>query len=120
MHKPGKSNVVDDALPKLGTLECGATSVEHQGLKIFQVLEQEYKKDEKTNENLKNIDTHPEFRVLQNKLYYIGNRQMQLYLLEGNCRDLILDECHDAHYASHLGVKKTTELIQRDFYWPTL
>ena len=43
-----------------------------------------------------------------------------MYLPQGECRNLILKECHDAQYAGHLGVKKTTELIQRDFYWPTL
>ena len=35
-------------------------------------------------------------------------------------RDLIMTECHDTRYAGHLGVKKTLELIQRDFYWPTV
>ena len=31
-----------------------------------------------------------------------------------------MSECHDTQYAGHLGVKKTLELIQRDFYWPTV
>ena len=45
---------------------------------------------------------------------------MQLYLPQGQFRDFILQECHDTRYASHLGVKKIVELIQRDFYWPTM
>ena len=28
--------------------------------------------------------------------------------------------CHDTRYAGHLGVRKTTKLILRDFYWPTV
>ena len=31
-----------------------------------------------------------------------------------------MSECHNTRYAGHLGVKKTLELIQRDFYWPTV
>ena len=45
---------------------------------------------------------------------------MQLYLPQGRYRDLILQECHDSYYAGHLGVRKTMELTQRGFYWPTI
>ena len=45
---------------------------------------------------------------------------MQLYLPQGDYRDFILMECHNSRYAGHLGVKKTEELVERDFYWPTL
>ena len=109
-----------DALPQLGTIECETTSVGHLGLKMFQGLEQNYKKDSKTNDILTKIDAHPEFCVLQNKLYYTRKGRTQLYFPQGDFRELIMKECHDVRYASHSGVKKTTELIQRDFYWPTL
>ena len=65
----------------------------------------------KTNEIMKNIEAYLQFCTLQNKLYYIEKERMQLYLPEGNCRNLILRECHDARYAGHLGVKRTTKLI---------
>jgi len=32
----------------------------------------------------------------------------------------ILDECHDAKTAGHLGQDKTLELISRDYYWPRM
>ena len=69
---------------------------------------------------LENIEAYPGFTVLQNKLYYTGQGRMQLYVPKGTYRDLVMRECHNARYAGHLGMKKTTELIQRDFYWPTL
>ena len=87
---------------------------------MFQGLGQEYKKDVKTNEIMKNIEAYLQFCTLQNKLYYIEKERMQLYLPEGNWKNLILRECHDTHYASHLGMKRTTGLIMQDFYWPTL
>ena len=43
---------------------------------------------------------------------------MQLYLSAGKFRDLIMQECHDTWYAGHLGVRKTADLILRNFYWP--
>ena len=76
--------MVADALSRLGPMECGTTSERHHGVKLFQGLEQAYKRDSATNELLKNIDAHPEFCTLQNNLYYIGKGKMQLYLLQGD------------------------------------
>ena len=52
---------------------------------------------------LENIEAYPGFTVLQNKLYYIGQGRMQLYIPEGTYRDLVMRERHDARYAGHLG-----------------
>ena len=84
--------------------------------KLFQRLEQAYKRDSETNELMKNIGAHPEFCTLQNNLYYIAKGRMQLYLPQGGFRDVILKSCHGTRYTGHLGVKKTTELLQRDYY----
>ena len=43
-----------------------------------------------------------------------------MYLPIGEIRGFILNKCHDSRYAGNLGMKKTEELIQRDFFWPTL
>ena len=87
---------------------------------IWKNLLKDYKKDAKTNEMLEKIEAYPGFTVSQGKLYYTGSGRMQLYVPEGVYRDLVLKECHDARYAGHLGIRKTTELLQRDFYWATL
>ena len=60
------------------------------------------------------------FRLSRIKYITLGMGRMQLYLPTGKFRDLILQECHDTRYAGHLGVKKTADLILRDFYWPTV
>ena len=120
IHRPGKSNVVADALSRLNVLECAATSSGQHVDQTWKNLTKDYKNDDKTNEMLEKIEAYPGFTVSQGKLYYTGAGRMQLYIPEGAYRELVLNECHDARYAGHLGIKKTTELLQRDFYWPTL
>ena len=83
-------------------------------------MEQAYKKDKETKRILENLDAEKDFCVIQNKIYYTGKGRLQLYLPIGEIRDFILNECHDSRYAGHLGMKKTEELVQRDFFWPTL
>ena len=120
VYRPGKGNVVADALSRLNVANCGTTSKVHHREDLFRGLEQAYKKETETKRLLEGLGDRKDFQVIQNKIYYTGNGRMQLYLPMGDYRDLILKECHDSRYAGHLGVKKTAELILRDFYWPTV
>ena len=72
--------MVADASSKLRLIECGTTSREHCKEDLFKELEQAYKKEKETNEILENLDAHKEFCVVQNKIYYIKNGRIQLYL----------------------------------------
>ena len=120
VHRPGKSNEIANALSRLNVKECGTASRGHHREDLFRGLEQAYKNDKETKMIMQNMDVHREFCVIQNKLYYTGKGRMQLYLPRGKVRDLIVQEFHDTHYARHLGVRKMEELINRDFYWPTI
>ena len=120
IHRPGKLNVVADALSRLNAVECGAESGGYHRENLFKGLEQAYKNDKETKKIIQNLDVHREFCVIQNKLYYTGKDRMQLYLPLGTFRDFIMQECHDTRYAGHLGLWKTEELISQDFYWPTI
>ena len=60
VYQPGKSNVVADTLSQLSVVNCGTTSGGKSGLEMFQGLEQQYQKDEKTKEILQNIGRYPQ------------------------------------------------------------
>ncbi len=47
-------------------------------------------------------------------------KQKRLYVPEGKMRDTILKECHDGPLAGHGGVKHTTTLLKKSYYWPNL
>ena len=123
VHRPGKSNVVADALSRLNNIAVQNLGTVKKGVKredLFKGLEQSYKKDKETKRLLENQDAEKDFCIVQNKIFYTGKGRMQLYPPQGDYRDFIMNECHDSRYAGHLGMKKTEELVQRDFYWPTL
>ena len=106
VHRPRKSNMVADALPRLNAVQCGAASRGHHWEGLFKGLEQAYKSDKETKMIMKNLDVHREFCVNQNKLYYTGKGRMQLSLPMGKFRDFIMQECHDTHYVRYPGVWK--------------
>ena len=87
---------------------------------MFQGLEQGYEKDDETRKILEEGEAHPEYRILQRKIYFTGDGRMRLYIPKGELRDLVMKELHDSRYADHLGIKRTIDLVKRDFYWPTL
>ena len=74
-------------------------SEEHQDLQMFQELEQLYSKDKQTYEILQNRTAHPQFTVLNQKIFKTDAGRMQLYLPQGRLRDFIMRELHDAGYA---------------------
>ena len=115
--------MVADALSRLNKIESEELGIVQKVVKredLFKGLEQAYQNDKETKRLLEKQDAEKDFCVVQNKLFYTGKGRMQLYLPQGAYRDFIMNECHDTRYAGHLGMKKTEELVQRDFYWPTL
>ena len=67
VHRPGKSNVVIDALSRLNNIETEELGVVVKGVKredLFKGLEQAYKKDKETKMILENRDTKKDFCVV--------------------------------------------------------
>ena len=76
VHKPGKSNVVADALSRLNALDCGVIASAQHWDRIWKNLSKEYKNDTKTNEMFGKIEAYPGFIISQGKLYYTGLGRM--------------------------------------------
>jgi len=59
--------------------------------------------------NIENFSLSNGFLLFQNKLY-----------VPINSRSFALKLCHDSPSAGHFGIRKTTNLLNRDFWWPSL
>ncbi len=114
-HKPGKENIVRDALSR-----------KHQ-LKVVYVEETKLQKevqltschDAFANEVRQNIlnGAKSHFHLRNGLLWYKQNR---LYVPEGKIRDTILRECHDGPLSGHGGAKHTTTFLKKSYYLPNL
>jgi len=62
-----------------------------------------------SNSNLKHFSISNSFLLFNNKIY-----------VPPKCRPTILSICHDSPSAGHFGIRKTSSLIFRDFWWPSL
>ncbi len=114
-HKPGKENIVPDALSR-----------KHQ-LRVVYVGEIELQKEvqlvihrdafaKEVRQSIQN-GGKSHFHLRNGLLWY---KQNLLYVLEGKMRDTISKECHDGPLASHGGAKRTTTFLKKSYYWPNL
>jgi len=111
-HKPGKENIVPNALNR-----------KHQ-LRVVYVEESELQKEVRlancrdafameTRQSIQN-GAKSHFHLKNGLLWYKQNR---LYVPERKIRDTLLKECHDEPLASHGGAKRTTTVLKKSYYW---
>jgi len=114
-HKPGKDNVVPDAISRkhqLRVVYVGETKLQKE-------VRQASRQDAFAKEARQNIQNGAKSHFhLQNGLLWY--KQKRLYVPKGKMRDTILKECHDGLLAGHGGAKHTTTLLKKSYYWPNL
>jgi len=114
-HKPGKDNLVPDALSRkhqLRVVYVGKTELQKE-------VRLASRRDAFTKEARQNIQNGAKSHFhLQNGLLWY--KQKRLYVPEGRLKELLLKECHDGLLAGHGGAKRTTTFLKRVYYWPNL
>jgi hypothetical protein len=114
-HKPGKDNVVPDALSRkhqLKVMYVGETKLQ----KEVRLTNRHDQFAKEVRQNIQN-GAKSHFQVRNGLLCYKKNR---LYVLKGRMRDVFLKECRDGPLAGHGGAKRTTTFLKKSYYWPNL
>ncbi len=114
-HKPGKENIVPDALNRKHQLRmvCVGESELQKEVRLASRRDAFAKKARQSIQN--GAKSH--FHLRNGLLWYKQNR---LYVPEGKMRDTLLKECHDGPLAGHGGAKRTTTFLKKSYYWPNL
>jgi hypothetical protein len=108
-HKPGKENIVPDALSRkhqLRLVYVGESKLQKE-IKLTSCRDAFAKEVRQSIQN--GAKSH--FHLRNGLLWYKQNR---LYVPEGKIRDTLLKECHDG------GAKRTTTFLKKSYYWPNL
>ncbi len=114
-HKPGKENIVPNALSRkhqLRVVYVGETEIQKK-VRLTSYQDAFAKEARQSIQNGAKSHFH-----LQNGLLWY--KQKRLYVPEGRIRELFLKECHDGLLVGHGGAKRTTTFLKTSYYWPNL
>ena len=120
-HKPGKENVVADALSRIGAVTLDRIwTVEEMAAEqqADPELRSPYtwlqRKRGKLTGTYKNFASHLSIDPVNHVMLYDKDK----IVLPISLQRTALELCHDNHTACHLGVQKTLEILKSRYFWP--
>ncbi|GLI63416.1 hypothetical protein VaNZ11_006384 [Volvox africanus] len=128
-HKPGKTNVVADAISRRPDLRVHTmtVSVAKAANELATTIRRDGTQDETytrlKEQAAKNSKDDPPFKLYKSLLYYEprGALRARLYIPDiPGLHAKLLREAHDIPIAGHLGRDKTLARLSRLYYWPNM
>lgn len=112
-YKPGKENVVADALSRRSDHQTNLNTITTTVVDtIFNNIAYDPEEEQEFNANNSYIKE-------DGRWYLIKDKQMRLCIPRKDTalKEQLLHEHHDTPYSGHLGIDKTLHSLQRYFYW---
>jgi len=128
--KPGKLNVVPDALsrdPRFTEQICSIQSTDVKGYQPIwdsQLLYDEQRRDEKLQTEILSLEsgnTSQNFALGERGiLYHIDESGRRTIAAPRSMRWRVMEAYHASRFFAHVGMHRTYDLIRRSFWWPSL
>ncbi|KAH9744594.1 Endonuclease [Citrus sinensis] len=115
-YKPGKANVVADALSRKA--ELATLSMSQPKSDLFSHIKEGLQQDPLAKDLLEKVLEGKTRRFWQEEGILLTKGDRLFVSRWENLRKEIIKECHDSKWAGHPRIESTTALVQASYFWP--
>ncbi|KAH9723181.1 Endonuclease [Citrus sinensis] len=115
-YKPGKANVVTDALTRKA--ELTTLSMSQPKSDLVSRIKEGLQQDPLAKDLLEKVLEGKTRRFWQEEGILLTKGDRLFVPRWGNLRKEVIKECHDSKWAGHPGIERTTALVQASYFWP--